>query len=145
LRFTAPAPPLHNRSAGVQNGSYGNACPQAYPTWLYNFFRTTSPELLSVIPKYPGSEDCLFLDVLTPERVLQTAIQNRDSPAHPGAHVIVWIYGGGYYIGDKSLGTEGYDPVGLLDQTQQDVIIVAFNYRVGGYAFHLPAGNSSNH
>ncbi|XP_046751474.1 esterase E4-like [Diprion similis] len=65
-----------------------------------------------------GDEDCLYLDVYTPELSEETT--SRLLP------VMVFIYGGGFKVGsDFSL---AYGPEYLLDK---DVILVTFNYRLG--------------
>ena len=80
------------------------------------------------------SEDCLFLDVIVPEQVLQKAAPtNKSAPNAALAPVLVWIYGGGYTNGDKS--KEGrYDPSGLFKASQsmgnEGFVFVAMNYRV---------------
>lgn len=58
LRFGAPQPPLEDRTT-VHDGSIGFICPQAEPTYL--------PQAKSTDP---ASEDCLFLDVIVPRKVL---------------------------------------------------------------------------
>jgi para-nitrobenzyl esterase len=71
---------------------------------------------------YLGNEDCLYLHVYIPA----TASATNNLP------VMFWIFGGGYRLGD------GYE-FGLYDMTklakEQNVIIVAANYRVGAFGF----------
>ncbi|KAH0558532.1 hypothetical protein GP486_004813 [Trichoglossum hirsutum] len=147
LRFAAPAPPENNRSAGVQDGQYGPFCPQAAsPAWedtARAFFNSlakgqksfTPPPLNLTIPTPdPGeSEDCLFLDVLTPKDIFQSAGKG------PGAPVLVWIYGGAYIGGTKTLFG---NPAGLLARSGSEsisafpeVIYVALNYRLGAFGW----------
>ena len=65
------------------------------------------------------SEDCLTLNVYAP----------RDAdPARPRP-VMVWIYGGGFAIGDNVQ----YDPSRLAER--QGVLVVAANYRLGAFGF----------
>jgi carboxylesterase type B len=89
------------------------------------------------------SEDCLFLDVVVPTSIYQ----NRQSSAGgktfvriPSvisfktktsvAPVLVNIFGGGYVIGDKnSMG----NPAGLLARSNDGIIYITFNYRLGLY------------
>lgn len=80
----------------------------------------------SSVPE-PGpleTEDCLFLDVYVPEKILNSANSSA------GAAVLVWIYGGGYTGGSKY-----YNPAGLLAESgtlgDAEVIYVAMNYRLG--------------
>ncbi|XP_013108474.2 uncharacterized protein LOC106087811 [Stomoxys calcitrans] len=66
-----------------------------------------------------GSEDCLYLNVYA--RELHTA---KPLP------VMVWIYGGGFQIGEAS--RDMYAPDYFM---QRDVILVTFNYRLGIFGF----------
>jgi carboxylesterase type B len=147
LRFAAPVPPENNRSAGVQDGSYGPVCPQAAsPAWQQTsqaFLQSleqgeknfTPPALNFTVPTPdPGeSEDCLFLDVLTPKSIFENAGNGA------GAPVLIWIYGGGYFVGSKNLFG---NPAGLLARSGADtistsspeIIYVALNYRVSTQA-----------
>lgn len=118
LRFSAPAPPLNNRSAGVQEGSYGNICPNSYTSWQ-----------IGALALNPGAsnenEDCLFLDVVVPKSVYDNKSKRGPVPT------LVWFYGGGFTLGSKySAG----NPTGLLDQSLDlqagGQIWVGFNYRV---------------
>ncbi|KAL3425899.1 acetylcholinesterase [Phlyctema vagabunda] len=118
-RFTAPAEPLKNRSAGVQDGSYGKICPQAYARWQLGA-NVLNP------PAENESEDCLFLDVVVPKTVYES---NASVP------VLVWFHGGGYAIGSKY--AQG-SPVGLLDRSfeaGEGAIWVGMNYRLGAFGF----------
>jgi para-nitrobenzyl esterase len=69
-----------------------------------------------------GSEDCLYLDVYVPPGM----------PANAKLPVMVWIYGGGYTVGDDWEFTL-YDAQNLVKRS--DVIIVAPNYRLGAFGF----------
>jgi carboxylesterase type B len=76
------------------------------------------------------SEDCLFLDVLVPQRVFDRAQCKAPVTKEKLVPVIVYFYGGGYVLGDKSVS----DPSGLIQRSQQGgndgVIFVVLNYRV---------------
>lgn len=74
--------------------------------------------------KTEGDEDCLFINVYTPLHV-------RDS-----LPVMVYIHGGGYRTGCGNYNC--YGPNVLLER---DVILVAFNYRLGPLGF-LSTGDS---
>lgn len=65
-------------------------------------------------PNTPVNEDCLYLNVWTP--------QIQASSALP---VMIWIYGGGFTTGTSSL--ELYD--GRYLTKSEDVIVVSMNYR----------------
>lgn len=75
-------------------------------------------------------EDCLFLDLFVPEKVLKSAGKGR------GAAVLVWFSGGGYTFGRKE-----NNPAGLLaasgkgNITNSDIIYVSINYRLGAMGF----------
>ncbi|KAI5787321.1 carboxylesterase family protein-like protein, partial [Geopyxis carbonaria] len=114
LRFTAPAPPVHNRT--LQTPDTGaRQCPQAPPLW------TRDPS-----PPPSGSEDCLFLDVVVGETVF--AARGKGA----GAPVLVWIHGGGFVVGNKAAGT----PLeGLVKAAGGELIVVAMNYRLGAFGF----------
>ena len=113
LRFSTPQPPLNNRSAGIQDGSYGKICSQGTPLW--------SNATLANAPVGPTeSEDCLFLDVT----VSQATFKGEAAP------VIVWIHGGGYIMRNKA---EGGSPIGLLERSAENsegAVFVAIAYRV---------------
>ena len=147
LRFRAPLPP-QGRNTTVDNGSVGRVCPQATPAWEliaavfdpdylegkpFNLSATVaalaseSGAVPSIDPR--TTEDCLFLDVVVPEKILESA--SNSTNLTPAAPVLVWIYGGGFTAGDK---TE-YSPAGLIQASQvnntQGIIFVALNYRLG--------------
>jgi para-nitrobenzyl esterase len=65
------------------------------------------------------SEDCLTVNVWTPA---------ADGGQRP---VLVWAYGGSFVIGGNSVPT--YDGARLA--AEQDVVVVALNYRVGAFGF----------
>ncbi|XP_076754342.1 juvenile hormone esterase-like [Xylocopa sonorina] len=73
-----------------------------------------------------GSEDCLYLNVYTPEL-------NPKSPLP----VVVFIVGGAYLRGNASIVTAG--PEFMLDKK---MVLVTFNYRLGIFGF-LSSGNSA--
>lgn len=81
------------------------------------------------------SEDCLFLDVIVPEKILKSP----DS----GAPVVVWIHGGGYAYGDKT--SEGH-PATFIAKSEVDgadgIVFVSINYRLGLFVScsHFTAG-----
>ncbi|KAJ7034448.1 carotenoid ester lipase precursor [Mycena alexandri] len=111
VRFSLPQPPtlLH----GVQNATaFGPACPQ----------QALSPVPLPVAVPDEGvvSEDCLKLNVFAPRAI----------PPHSKLPVFVWIYGGGFEVGNapdteeftfgflagKEVGDAGITNLGLRDQ-----------------------------
>lgn len=105
LRFRAPTPPAVNRSS-VQDGLETRMCPQSYPPWMATIgwvpdylqsgtipnntvtASVPSNNSSSAAPRDPSqSEDCLFLDVMVPQSVFESAGRGD------GAPVLVWIYG----------------------------------------------------
>ncbi|KAF2101226.1 alpha/beta-hydrolase [Rhizodiscina lignyota] len=112
LRFSAPQPPLNNRSAGIQDGSFGWICPQASPLW-------NNVTLANAPPGPNESEDCLFLDVFV----------SKETFKRKNANVIVWIHGGGYIRRDK---TEGGSSIGLLERSAEHSEGAVF---LGGFGF----------
>jgi len=70
------------------------------------------------VTKIPASEDCLYLNIWAPENA-------NNFP------VFVWIYGGGYSIGECS--DPSYDGTHFA---KSDVIYVCFNYRLGVLGFY---------
>jgi carboxylesterase type B len=81
------------------------------------------------------AEDCLFLDIYVPTWVLEP-----DAEKIP---VIVWIYGGAYIFGGKNTTFpvkdgppyNAYDGAGPRQFTENGVIWVTGNYRLGAYGF----------
>ncbi|KAF7595443.1 hypothetical protein BBP40_006065 [Aspergillus hancockii] len=150
LRFRAPMPPRVNRSR-VQTGVVGRVCPQATPIWskfimphfLKSYFTNSTfsaPVDVYAYSDTPSqdpriSEDCLFLDVVVPQKVFNRAQCKTPVPKEKLAPVIVYFYGGGYVLGDKSVS----DPSGLIQRSQRGgndgVIFVALNYRLGAFGW----------
>ncbi|KAL9035894.1 MAG: hypothetical protein Q9214_006380, partial [Letrouitia sp. 1 TL-2023] len=110
LRFRAPQPPEINRSV-IQDGSFERTCPQAVPTWQNNAFiplaeySNGGPFNLSgweagiaegtTIPISQfldgNIEDCLFLDVYVPRKVLERA--ETDPGRIENVPVLFWVGG----------------------------------------------------
>lgn len=142
-RFRVPVPPVQNRSH-IHDGSKGRVCPQATPGWALHigprfvedylqgreFNGSANVSSYPYIPPVPDprvTEDCLFLDVLVPEKILARA-QNPRRPSK--APVLVWIHGGGYTTGEKGSFTGAS---GLMQKSMEQgegMIIVSINYRV---------------
>lgn len=125
-RFRAPDPPLANHS-GVIDGSLGYTCPQSQPGWWTTTFKDLG-NLTKAIPAATNpqeqNEDCLFLDVVAPANKFK---RSRPKAIKKLSPVLVWIHGGGYFIGDK---TTLYDPAGFFKQSNDDIVYMAMNYRV---------------
>ena len=106
LRWKPPQP-AGKWSGTRQATEFGAACPQLPASWFQNV---------------PSSEDCLFLNVWTPQLATNVKLP-----------VLVYFHGGG--------NTEGYSqmtPVGVL--AGLGVVVVSANYRLGPFGFlALPA------
>ncbi|KAK2009748.1 carboxylesterase [Colletotrichum eremochloae] len=156
-RFGAPAP-VAIVDRRVNDGQIPGICPLKLPPWFdllaqYRAGQTSLEEInstyvelqnlspssdASLINQYltePGpivTEDCLTLDIVVPERIWERA---RGAPG-ASAPVLVWLYGGGYTVGDKN---SAGNPAGLINEAQKDgsdgVIYVAINYRLGLFGF----------
>ncbi|KAF8554980.1 alpha/beta-hydrolase [Imleria badia] len=70
------------------------------------------------------SEDCLFLNVHVPGTTV-------NSVSSGGLPVVVWIHGGGYV----GLSGSSYDGSNLVFQSQNNVIAVVIQYRLGVFGF----------
>ena len=126
-------PQRHARWDGVLDATqFANHCPQ-----------TASP-----FGQASTTEDCLFLNVFTPNQHDDDRLDGRDDDrdARDSGHalrpVMVWIHGGALVVGES----DDYDATRLVEQG--DVIVVTINYRLGtlGFLAH-PAltGASPNH
>ncbi|MEI9990343.1 MAG: carboxylesterase family protein [Rhizomicrobium sp.] len=110
LRWRAPRPAPHwtsTRDATV----FGPACPQ-HPT-----------EALLIRANLPQSEDCLTLNVWTPE------------PRGAKLPVMLWIHGGGFTEGAASV--PRFDGAALA---RHGVVLVTINYRLGRLGFFAYPG-----
>lgn len=109
LRFAAPVA-ITEYSSTVNASEFGAHCPQDE----------------SVIEDASANEDCLFLNIYTPDV----------EGTYP---VLFWIHGGAFVAGS---GGEVYDPTRLVEQ---DVVVVTFNYRLGalGFLTHSDIGSGN--
>ncbi|MFF2996520.1 carboxylesterase/lipase family protein [Streptomyces sp. NPDC057950] len=80
---------------------------------------STCPQQAGEVPGGSTDEDCLHLNVTTPD---------GSGPTRPRP-VIVWLHGGGFTTGAGS----SYDPHRLA--TRGDVVVVTVNYRLGALGF----------
>ncbi|KAJ0179122.1 hypothetical protein K1T71_004834 [Dendrolimus kikuchii] len=78
------------------------------------------PQIDTISGRSKGSIDCLHLNVFVPS----TANSRNRLP------VLVWIHGGGFNGGAKSV--DNYGPSYFI---KQEIILVTVNYRVGPYGF----------
>lgn len=106
LRFEPPEPP--EPWTGVRDAvQEGAVCP--HRDWIQGL-------------GFQGDEDCLFLNVYTLELLHEGMKKNQP--------VMVWIHGGGYYIGSGN--TDMYGPDYLVEA---GVVVVTLNYRLGALGF----------
>jgi para-nitrobenzyl esterase len=77
--------------------------------------------------KFAGDEDCLYLNVFRPTG----ATNGSNIP------VIIWIYGGGFAMGDSLHIAAGigrmYDPTNIIEKHGH--VFVSMNYRLNGFGF----------
>ncbi|XP_076364986.1 acetylcholinesterase-like [Tachypleus tridentatus] len=113
LRFQRPQ---HKQPwEGVLNATTKpNSCFQVVNTAITNFSIPTS-----WIINTPLSEDCLYLNIWVPH------------PQPQKAPVMVWIHGGGFFIGSSTL--DAYD--GGILSSEENVIVVSMNYRLASLGF----------
>ncbi|SPO04632.1 related to cholinesterase [Cephalotrichum gorgonifer] len=157
LRFRAPQSPEVDRSS-IQVGHHPRTCPQGMPRWqalggavaskwadpsrqfdmdewVADFYTTNITA--KDYNEGPGgvSEDCLFLDVRVPKRMLKAASRGKKKLAP----VLVWIHGGGYDLGSKQrFPSPQFIPTGLLSKGNkgpEGMIYVAMNYRLGAFGW----------
>lgn len=116
-RFQAPSEP--EAWQDIQEASaYGNSCPQIPTGSGGGLFTSWQPDPVPAL-----SEDCLFLNVWTPEL--------RDGAKRP---VMVWFHGGGFSSGNGS--SNAYDGVRLA--SRGDVVVVSVNHRLNYFGYmHL--------
>ncbi|OWA49932.1 Acetylcholinesterase [Hypsibius exemplaris] len=113
LRFKRPLP--NEPWEGVFNATKPpNSCYQALDTTFGDFVGSNMWNANTEL-----SEDCLYLNVWIPR------------PRPTNAAVMIWFYGGGFYSGSMTL--DIYD--GSTLATEENVIVVAFQYRVGSLGF----------
>ncbi|KAJ8032078.1 Acetylcholinesterase [Holothuria leucospilota] len=107
LRFKPPVPKKKLDST-FQATNVGRTCMQPDPSIIG--LPLANEEL---------SEDCLFLDVIVPKS------------APEKTHVFVFIHGGGFTVGAGQMPWEHF----LTFASYGNIIIVAFNYRLGPFGF----------
>ncbi|KAK9447757.1 Carboxylesterase [Limtongia smithiae] len=139
LRFRPPQAPEYQTE--IDDGRNGKVCHQATNV-QFKWLELSSPFI-------EESEDCLFLDVATPYVSLpasnwtaapdgnttatsHSTVSGTSNPDGEFLPVMVWIHGGGFVFGMK----DGiYNPKGLLDRAQGNMVYVALNYRLGAFGF----------
>ncbi|TGO32075.1 hypothetical protein BHYA_0357g00040 [Botrytis hyacinthi] len=180
LRFSKPLP-IDSTSSHINDGSIGHICPQARPDWtedagllvaLYTLGLIDNidpsrlkPDPIQDVPHGWESEDCLLLDVVVPEGVVEAAEKDDDFVPCEYYHriillnrvtyktivpVMVWIHGGGFTFGHKNQAGSPYgffnastftsDSVAIHDS----IIFVTLNYRLGAFGFLSTPDNSTD-
>ncbi|KAI6249425.1 Lipase [Erysiphe necator] len=109
LRWQKPQEPKENRTEIISAANYGPKCPQSYQgprpkSWFF----MTNDEI---------SEDCLFLNVISPINAT-------------GLPTLVWIHGGGYGLGDGR-----YNFTELITTNSRNFLVVTIQYRLGAFGF----------
>jgi para-nitrobenzyl esterase len=116
----AVAPVGNLRWAPPQSPSYSSTTIQATQ------FGSPCPQVPTPFGTAGTNEDCLFLNVYTP------------NPPGYRLPVIVWIHGGAFVTGEGS----DYDPTAMV--TQNHVIVVTINYRLGALGYLAHSNLTSN-
>ncbi|KAG6913679.1 hypothetical protein DXG01_005189 [Tephrocybe rancida] len=126
IRYAAPPTgygrwQLPKRPDAVGGIIQANVQPPACPSAGLGTSPTT-PFHLAAVSADAFSEDCLFLNVFTPQ---MPAVGVKAKP------VVVWIHGGGYQLG-SALGFNGED---TIREAHGGVVAVMIQYRLGVYGF----------
>lgn len=108
LRFEKPVPYGKFKQENIDATEFGPSCHQM-----------KLPKEVIALPNYNQSEDCLHLNIYTP---------NSASPSNQKS-VMIWIHGGGYVTGQGTW----YD--GSYLSAVGDVIVVTVNYRLNIFGF----------
>ncbi|KAK7018278.1 triacylglycerol lipase-like protein [Favolaschia claudopus] len=116
LRWRAPADPLPEQ-APVEAFTHGPLC--------YNVGGTFDPTSTSL------SEDCLFIDVYAPSSNVSSSSQQAGKRNNKLLPVWFFIQGGGY----RSDSNANYNGTGVIVESGHNIVVVNFNYRVGGFGF----------
>ncbi|GMH92022.1 hypothetical protein TrVE_jg2768 [Triparma verrucosa] len=117
LRFAPPqALDLEAQTEPIDATHYPSMCPQ------FSFTKNI----------HLGDEDCLYLSVYVPKNKDSGFNNNKAFPPSKPLPVMFWIFGGAFVLGDnQEFGW--YDGENLAHN--EDVVIVAANYRVGAFGF----------
>ncbi|KAI0018192.1 inactive carboxylesterase 4 [Xylariomycetidae sp. FL0641] len=105
LRWQAPQLPATDQTV-MDATTPGPQCPQSYPGQ-------------SVLGFDEGDEDCLFLNVFSP----------NDAPSE-GLPVLIWIHGGGYGFGNGN-----QDMTEILNANDNNFVAVSIQYRLGAFGY----------
>ncbi|KAI2616958.1 alpha/beta-hydrolase [Hypomontagnella submonticulosa] len=136
LRFRKPVAIEDSDSGGNDGIGDGEVvmCPQAYPQWVINLMAerngVDNETMAALLNSQAGqTESCLVLDVYVPEDIFSQA-PVADAP------VLVWIHGGRFTFGSKTLYGS---PAGLIARSRRNkedgIIVVSINYRLGMFGW----------
>jgi para-nitrobenzyl esterase len=119
--------------ASPPTGALRWRAPQAAPAWTgirsARAPGNSCPQDIPVLNSRIGNEDCLYLNVRTPDPT-PTAL----------APVMVWIHGGGFTSGDGGQYTGATEGAEIV--RTGGVVVVSINYRLGPLGFLAHAGLS---
>lgn len=111
-------------------GTTGRFQPPKQPASWWTPLMATSPGSSCVqglsTSEVTGSEDCLYLNIATPLKVI-----SANASKQPLLPVMVWIHGGAYSIGSGDL----YPAERLVQSANGSVVCVTINYRLGVFGF----------
>ncbi|XP_029158362.1 esterase E4-like [Nylanderia fulva] len=110
LRFQDPQPP--EPWFGDRDASFYRNVSLQNIFWNYTIGNTHREVVI-------GNEDCLYLNVYT-----------KDMMPFKKRAVMVWIHGGGFFVGDGTLLIDGPEYI-----IRKDVVLVTLNYRLGVLGF----------
>lgn len=118
--------------APVGSRRFRSALPEKPWKGVRNALREGSvcPHRNMLLDTFKGNEDCLFINVYTPE--LPTASRNPKLP------VMFWIHGGAFAFGSGNSFLYGPDFL-----VAEGVVLVTFNYRLGPLGFLGAGGDAS--
>ncbi|KAM0147446.1 hypothetical protein ACHAPC_008981 [Botrytis cinerea] len=106
LRFRAPQDALPENET-IKADKYGPVC---LPVHLHSF-----------IPSTPADEDCLFINVFSPNMTTHSSL----------LPVVIWIQGGSHNTNFDA----NFNGSSLIRASDNNMVVVTFNYRVGPYGF----------
>lgn len=136
LRFARPK--AYNGSYnGLQASDFSKSCVQIDPAGALTLIngilnaplvdpllKAMAPAVANILNMGDMDENCLFLNVYRP------------AGSKPGDNlpVMVWIYGGAFFLGSAST-YNGAHYIAASQRINQPVIVVTMNYRLGVYGF----------
>lgn len=115
LRFHRPVSWTPTSGASVEATAWPSQCTQ-----MQFGPEDPSPEPYLVEHSPNKSEDCLYLNIWSPE--LKENVEERSAALRP---VVVWIHGGGLYFGSSSFELYNLETFA----SRADVVAVSLNYR----------------